>query len=137
MEKIVYSRVFSFLDRNKIFYKQQYGFRPKYSTNHAIIDITEKIRETLDKNKIAAGVFVDFQKAFDTVNHKILIKKLKHYGIRGTLNKWFESYLDNRRQHVSVLGYLIQRINQSIMVCPKRKGGGKNERRALRTKGCK
>ena len=112
MEKIVYSRVFSFLDKNKIFYKQQYGFRPKYSTNHAIIDITEKIRETLDKNKIAAGVFVDFQKAFDTVNHKILIKKLKHYGIRGTLNKWFESYLDNRKQHVSVLGFDSE--NQSV-----------------------
>ena len=105
MEKITYSRVFKFLDKNKIFYKKQYGFRPKYSTNHALIDITEKIREALDKNKIAAGVFVDFQKAFDTVNHKILIKKLEHYGIRGTLNKWFESYLTNRKQHVSVLGF--------------------------------
>ena len=105
MEKITYSRVFSFLDKNKIFYKQQYGFRPKYSTNHALIDITEKIRETLDKKKVAAGVFVDFQKAFDTVNHEILIKKLDHYGIRGTLNKWFESYLKNRKQHVSVLGF--------------------------------
>ena len=54
---------------------------------------------------MAAGVFVDFQKAFDTVNHEILIKKLDHYGIRGTLNKWFESYLKNRKQHVSVLGF--------------------------------
>ena len=77
MEKITYSRVFKFLDKNNIFYKQQYGFRPKYSTNHALIDITEKIREALDKNKIAAGVFVDFQKAFDTVNHKILTKKVR------------------------------------------------------------
>ena len=75
MEKLVYSRVFSFLDTNKIFYNQQYGFRPKYSTNHALKNITERIREALDQGKFDADIFVDFQKAFDTVNHNILIKK--------------------------------------------------------------
>ena len=81
MEKLVYSRVFSFLDTNKIFYNHQYGFRPKYSTNHALINITERIRESLDQGKFVAGVFVDFQKAFDTVNHQILVK---NYPIMGS-----------------------------------------------------
>ena len=75
MEKLVYSRVFNFLEINNILYNQQFGFRPKYSTNHALIDITEKIRYALDHGKFAAGVFVDFQEAFDTVNHEILLKK--------------------------------------------------------------
>ena len=116
MEKLVYSRVFSFLDTNKIFYNHQYGFRPKYSTNHALINITERIRESLDQGKFVAGVFVDFQKAFDTVNHQILVKKLSHYGIRGNLNKWFASYLSNRKQHVSVLGFdsLNQTVNHGV-----------------------
>ena len=87
IEKIVFSRVFSFLETNNIIYKLQYGFRPKYSTNHALINITEKIRDALDQGYMAGGVFVDFQKAFDTVNHRILINKLSHYGIRGNVNK--------------------------------------------------
>ena len=56
----------------------------------------------IDKGNIAVGVFVDFQKAFDTVNHKILLQKLEHYGIRGIANNWFSSYLSNRRQYVSI-----------------------------------
>jgi hypothetical protein len=105
IEKLVFPRVFNFLEDNKIIYKLQYGFRPKHSTNHALINVTEKIRDALDQGKIAGGVFVDFQKAFDTVNHSILIKKLAHYGIRGEVGKWFASYLSNRKQFVSVLGF--------------------------------
>ena len=104
-EKLVFSRVYSFIDKNNSIYNLQYGFRPKYSTNHALINITEKIRDALDKGNYACGIFVDFQKAFDTVNHKILIKKLAHYGIRGSLNEWVSSYLSNRYQFVSLLGF--------------------------------
>ena len=105
LEKLVHSRVFTFLNNNNSFYEHQYGFRPKHSTNHTLINITETIREALDKGKLACGVFVDFQKAFDTVNHTILLSKLHHYGIRGLAHNWFRSYLNNREQFVSVLGY--------------------------------
>ena len=69
----------------------QFGFRKKHSTNHAQVEITENIRKALDVNKFACIVFVDFQKAFDTVNHDILINKLDHYGVRGIENNWFRS----------------------------------------------
>ena len=83
----------------------QFSFRKNHSTNHAIIEITESIRKALDNKEIACGVFVDLQKAFDTVNHEILVAKLDYYGIRGTANNWFSSYLQNRSQYVSILGF--------------------------------
>ena len=97
--------MYQFLDKKGKIYDMQYGFRPKHSTTHALINITEKIRESLDENKIACGIFVDLQKAFDTVNHKILLAKLYRYGIRGTTFEWFKSYLSNRYQYVSLLGF--------------------------------
>ena len=105
IEKLVFSRVFSFLGKNNIIYEKQFGFRPKHSTNHALVNIVDTISNALDNGKMAAGVFVDFQKAFDTVDHSILISKLNHYGIRGTINDWFKSYLTNRKQCVSILGF--------------------------------
>ena len=71
----MFSRVYEFLENSNSFYPLQFGFRKRHSTTHALIDIIEKINEALDKKKIACGIFVDFQKAFDTVNHEILIKK--------------------------------------------------------------
>jgi len=66
--------------------------------------LTESIRKALDKNYFACGIFIDLQKAFDTVDHKVLLYKLCHYGIRGVENDWFKSYLTNRRQFISVTG---------------------------------
>ena len=66
---------------NSVTYDLQFGFRQKYSTSHALIHLTDKIREQLDSGNFACGIF-DFQKAFDTVDHDILIQKLNHYGIR-------------------------------------------------------
>ena len=105
LEKLMFNRVYNFLEKFKCIYKLQFGFRSKHSTNHALIEITETIRKALDDGNFACGVFVDFQKAFDTVNHEILIGKLSHYGIRGTANNWFTSYLSKRSQYVSILGY--------------------------------
>ena len=105
LEKLMHSRLTKYLEDYECFYDLQFGFRNKHSTNHALIKITESIRTALDKNKIAYGVFIDLQKAFDTVNHKILLGKLEHYGIRATANSWFESYLTGRSQFVSINGF--------------------------------
>ena len=86
-------------------YNLQFGFRQQYSTSHALINITENIRKALDDGNIGCGVFVDLQKAFDTVDHQILLAKLNHYGIRGVSNDWFKSYLSNRSHYVSINGY--------------------------------
>ena len=105
LEKIVHERIYNFLDEYQCIYSLQFGFRKKHSTNHALIDITETIRQALDNKKFACGIFVDLQKAVDTVNHDILIDKFEHYGIRGTANNWFASYQKNRSQFVSTLGF--------------------------------
>ena len=105
LEKLMYKRLYAFLDYNNIIYDLQFGFRQQYSTSHALINITENIRKALDDGNIGCGVFVDLQKAFDTVDHQILLAKLNHYGIRGVSNDWFKSYLSNRSQYVSINGY--------------------------------
>ena len=73
MEKLMFNRVHSFLEKENLIYNKQFGFRRKHSTNHALINITEQIRESLDNGQYSCGVFVDFQKVFDTVNHDILL----------------------------------------------------------------
>ena len=105
LEKLMFNRVYKFLEEHKCFYNLQFGFRKKHSTNHALIEITESIRKALDNNKYACGIFIDLQKAFDTVNHLILLSKLNQYGIRGIGNNWFKSYLNNRTQYVSTQGF--------------------------------
>ena len=99
LEKLMFDRTYDFLDS---IYDLRFGFCKKYSVNHALIKITESIRAALDSKKVACGIFIDLQKAFDTVNHSILIDKLSHYGIRGTASNWFRSYLSNRKQFVSI-----------------------------------
>ena len=102
IEKILYERIYIFLEQNNCLYMHQFGFRNQHSTNHALIQITDKIRKALDANKYICGVFLDFQKAFDTVNHKILFSKLNYYGIRGITLNLLKSYLTNRKQFVHV-----------------------------------
>ena len=70
-----------------------------------ILFCSEKIKSTLDSNSLGCGIFVDLEKAFDTVNHSILLKKMEHYGVRGVVHQWFASYLSNREQFVSVNGH--------------------------------
>ena len=104
LEKLMYKRLYTFLNNNNAIYNLQFGFRQQYSISHALINVTENIRKALDGN-IGCGVFVDLQKAFDTVDHQILLAKLNHYGIRGVSNDWFKSYLSNHSQYVSINGY--------------------------------
>ena len=103
-ERVMYDRLDNFLTSLEIIYKFQFGFRKTYSTNHALLSIVEQIRNALDKKMFSCGVFIDLEKAFDTVNHHILLSKLHHYGIRGVANKWFSSYLSNRYQKVALNG---------------------------------
>ena len=104
-EKLMHCRLYELLNLNNCIYELQFGFRENHSTNHALLSLTENIRETLDNNKFACGIFIDLQKAFDTVDHNILLHKLNHYGIRGISNNWFRSYLNNRQQFVSINGF--------------------------------
>ena len=100
----MHERLYSFLEQHKCIYELQFGFRAKHSTSHALIDLIEDIRKAIDDNNFSVGVFIDLQKAFDTVDHKILLSKLDHYGIRGKANDWFRSYLSGRKQYVSING---------------------------------
>ena len=83
-----------------ILFPSQYGFRAHHSTSMALLDLYNKISYAIDDKKYAIGVFIDLKKAFDTIDHSILSKKLHHYGIRGVALRWFESYLNHRQQYV-------------------------------------
>ena len=98
----MYKRLCAFLINNTITYNLQFGFRQQYSTSHALINITENTTTALDDGNIGSGVFEDLQKAFDTVDHQILLAKLNHYAISGVSNDWFKSYLSNSNQYVSI-----------------------------------
>ena len=101
----MYTRLYNFLEKKEIIFSLQFGFKQKYSTAHILIHLTDKIRDETNKGNYACGIFLLFQKAFDTVDHHILLKKLEHYGVRGISNKCFDSYLCNRKQFVSIKAY--------------------------------
>ena len=100
LERLMYNRLLSFINKYKLLYSYQFGFREEHSPNLAMIFLVDKISNALDKGEYVLGLFLDFSKAFDTVNHDILFTKLEHYGIRGIALKWFKSYLSNRKQFV-------------------------------------
>ena len=83
-KKVFYNKLVSFLNNNNIIYKNQYGFRYNHSTSLALMELIEDISFNLDNSMKTAGIFIDLKKAFDTIDHIILIKKMSHYGVRGT-----------------------------------------------------
>ena len=97
-ERVIYNQLYNFLEKHNILYQYQFGFRKGYSTEQAILEITDTLRKALDKKLVTCGLLLDFSKAFDTVSHDILLTKLYHYGVRGTPLNWFKNYLVNRTQ---------------------------------------
>ena len=101
-EKLMYARLIEFINKHNILYKYQFGFQSGMSTEYAVNALLHNIVNTLENKEYGVCILLDFAKAFDTVNHEILLKKLDHYGMRGVAQQWFRSYLTNRMQCTEV-----------------------------------
>ena len=109
LEKCYYVRLTKFIKSKDILSNSQYGFRDGHSTAHAMLDLLSRVDELLSvKNCIPVGVFIDLKKAFDTVNHNILLQKLEVYGIRGLSLAWLQNYLTNRKHQTKILPPQLQ-----------------------------
>ena len=105
LERLVYNRLIVFITNNKLLYEYQFGFQKGKSTHLALILLVDKITEALDRGECVIGIFLDFSKAFDTVDHDILLTKLNKYGINGMALQWFRDYLSDRTQYVTYNDY--------------------------------
>jgi hypothetical protein len=114
LEKIVHKRLYNFLLTQSVFYPSQYGFRKQHSTIHAVHEFVDDTITSIDDRKHTLATFLDLSKAFDTINHEILIDKLSWYGIRGIALDWFRNYLSNRTQYVQ---YNNTKSATTIMPC--------------------
>ena len=102
LERLMYNHLYKYLNKNNILYEKQFGFLSGYPTNDVIAQLGDKIFDSFEKEQFTLGVFIDLSKAFDTVDHSILLKKLKSYGITDKNLAWFESYLSNRKQYIEI-----------------------------------
>ena len=103
------ARLENYIIKNAFLHQNQFGFRSKLSTCMALLELIDKLSRSIDNRQLTLGVFVDLAKAFDIVNHQVLLAKIEHYGIRGTALNWFRSYLTNRKQFV-----LINNFNSEL-----------------------
>ena len=102
LERLICKRLTNFPETNNVFFNNQFGFRAKHCTTHAVLNIANKIQHVIDSGNFSCGLFLDLSKAFDTVSYQILLNKLEHYGIRGIAFDWFKSYLTNRKQFTQI-----------------------------------
>ena len=114
LERIMYNCLFKYLSENSIIYEKQFGFQTSHSTEHAILLLANQLYQSFNESKFTLGIFIDLSKAFDTVDHKILTKKLELYGIKGWNLGWFESYLSNRKQFIT---YDDKQTNIETITC--------------------
>ena len=110
LERAAFNQLYDYMQRNKLLYANQYGFRKLHQTELASVELVDRIRLDIDSGKIPLSVFLHLPKAFDTIDHPIL-QKLKFYGVSGTSLQWFTSYLVNRQQLVDVAGTHSTLIN--------------------------
>ena len=110
-EKTMYNRLINFVEKHQLLSDVQYGFRKNHSTHHAVLDIVNTIQSNMDNKLFTCAVLIDLAKAFDTVDHSILLKKLYIYGIRGCLYDWFQSYLSGRSQTTNINNHISDKQN--------------------------
>ena len=111
---IMYKRLFNHWSEHNLRYQKQSGFQQGYSTEHAIMQLIDQINDKFENNCFTLGIFIDLSKAFDTVNHQILISKLKNYGVKRKNLSWFETYLKNCKQY---LNYNNDVTNLAQIIC--------------------
>ena len=104
----MYERLLSFITKYAILYKYQFGFRRDHSTILAILKLVDYVSQALENGEFVIGVFLDFSKAFDTVNHHILLSKLEHMGVRGEAYDFISDYLKDRKQYVMYEGQMSE-----------------------------
>ena len=123
-EKVVFTQVYDYFNENKLLYKSQYGFRKLHSTELAALEFTDQIVYNLEQGKLPLAIFLDLSKAFDTIDHNILLDKLSYYGISDNALKWFKSYLRQRKQYVqygdskSAMSYIKTGVPQGSILGP-------------------
>ena len=100
LEKVVYNRVYKFLNDNDQLYENQYGFRNQHSRDNAVCDVVSHLVKNLEASKTSVALFLDLSKAFDTLDHDLLLHKMERYGLRGVVLDWFRSYLHDRKLRV-------------------------------------
>ena len=110
----MYKRLYNHLSENQILYSKQFGFQRGHSTEHAIMQLIDQIISSFEKNYFTLGVFIDLSKAFDTVDHDVLITKLENYGVNGNNLSWFQTYFKNRKQY---LNFNNKITNSSLITC--------------------
>ena len=103
-EKVVFTQLYEYFDKNNLLYSSQYGFRKKHSTEMAGLELTDRILKDIDNKDASLTIFMDLSKAFDTLDHQILSNKLKYYGVNDTPLKWFSNHLTGRQQCVEIDG---------------------------------
>jgi retron-type reverse transcriptase len=116
LEKIMYIGMIEFIDKHAILLDYQYRFREHRSTYMPLLKLVDKITHELDKKHFFLGIFLDLSKAFDTINHKILINKLDRYGFRGIALDWLKSYLAYHEQYVTVNNTCPKKLQLSTRV---------------------
>ena len=101
-EKLAHKRMMNFINKFKIINRNQFGFIANHNTSDALLEFLDNAYDAINNNDVLLAIFLDFSKAFDTVDHQILLEKLEFYGFRGTSLQWIRSFLMNRKQFVDI-----------------------------------